>query len=100
MSFFPPNPGELETNVYYSDNEPYCQDIRFSVPYEQWSEFENSQLFRDITTYVESVRIPDKECTNHVQECTQETEALMQSSSLQDCRVSFWARARNAFRRK
>ena len=56
------NPGELEISPLYADNEIVLQEVCFSVWYDEWSEFEKSQLFRDIVSYVENCRreIPER----------------------------------------
>mgnify|MGYP005758594175 CR=1 FL=1 len=46
--FFAPDFGELEITPFYSDNEIYCQEVRFSVPYDRWPEFERSPEFQRI----------------------------------------------------
>lgn len=42
--------------TYYADNAMAAREVSFSVPAEEWNEFENSQLFRDLARYCEDVR--------------------------------------------
>lgn len=62
MGAFFPNPyGEIEVTAYYADNQMYCREVRFSVPAEVWSEFEGSELYRELKQYLAEVqkKIPD-----------------------------------------
>lgn len=55
--FFPPGYGEMEITPFYSDNEIYCREVRFSIPEDQWCEFENSDAFRILNVWIEKLKI-------------------------------------------
>ena len=68
MGVFFPNPyGEIEVTAYYADNQIYCQEVRFSVPVEAWSEFEGSELYRELKQYLSEMqkKIPDSSRLPH-----------------------------------
>lgn len=68
MGVFFPNPyGEIEVTAYYADNQMYCQEVRFSVPVEAWSEFEGSELYRELKQYLSEMqkKIPDSNRLPH-----------------------------------
>ena len=92
--FFPPPYGLIEINTFYSDNEPYCREVKFAIPCEKWSEFESSPLCREITAYVEALQTLDTQCTNCEPGYTEETGAYGKSSSPEGYYESFWARVR------
>lgn len=81
------NPGELEISPLYADNEIVLQEVCFSVWYDEWSEFEKSQLFRDIVSYVENCRreIPERHIDSREQECTVEIATLPENSKCRGC---------------
>lgn len=57
--FFSADFGELEVHPWFADNETVVQEVRFSVPASLWSEFQESDLFRELKAYVESLRTQD-----------------------------------------
>lgn len=96
--FFAPNFGELEVTPFSADNEIYCQEIRFSVPYDQWNEFQKSQTFLGIVEYVDGLKAQYKISPHPEPEREQENEQRLLRSMLLDSRESFWALIRNRFR--
>ena len=98
--FFNPAPGLIEVSDWYSDNKVCWRELKFSIPIEKWSEFENSQLCRDLVAYVETLRTPDTPCEHPVQQCTQGTAQSAGSSNLPAGCESFLDQVRKALRRK
>ena len=74
--FFPPERGDMEITDFYADNQPYCREVRFSVPYDEWSEFEGSTFFQELSRYLEDLkkRTRDSNKARHEPERTEETE--------------------------
>ena len=74
--FFPPERGDMEITEFYADNQPYCREVRFSVPYDEWSEFEGSTFFQELSRYLEDLkkRTQDSNKARHEPERTEETE--------------------------
>lgn len=74
--FFPPERGDMEITEFYADNQPYCREVRFSVPYDEWSEFEKSTFFQELSQYLEDLkkRTQDSNKAHHEPERTEETE--------------------------
>lgn len=70
--FFPPNPGLIEVETFYSNNKPCVQELRFSIPSEEWSEFEKSQLYLDLTAYVDKLGIQYMQTPRHDNEPAEE----------------------------
>lgn len=98
--FFAPDFGEMEINTFYSDNVPYCQEVRFSVPYDQWSEFEKSHEFQNLKEYCDQLksRYKNSQCPDYGHE--QENE-LTQLHSMNMVRCeSFWVRVRKLFQKR
>lgn len=95
--FFSSDFGEVVVVPWCADNETYCREVRFSVPDEEWSEFENSQLFQDITQYQKDLlkRIQDKHTERCVRECKEESLESIEIQNSQARRESFWVRVRN-----
>lgn len=85
---------------WYADNVIYLREVRFSVPGEAWSEFENSQLFRDIVQYEREIqkRIQDTHIVRCGRECTRESLALPGNQSSPVLHESFWVRVHNRLR--
>ncbi len=98
--FFAPKFGELEITPFYSDNAIYCQEIRFSVPYDQWSEFQRSQTFRGIAEYVDGLQTQYKISAHPAPEHEQEDEQKLLRSMIPDSRESFLALIRNRFQKR
>lgn len=98
--FFAENPGVISVVPWYADNETVLQEVRFSVPADEWTEFEASDLFQALENYVESLKTRDKAVGNHTVVHTPETELMQQIQMSHTCLESFWARVRNKFHRK
>lgn len=100
--YFSPMPGGLEITSWYANNETVLQEISFSVPYDEWTEFEESQLYQDIKAYVDSIgqRIPDRHTGIHELQYIEETEASTENSNQEDCALSFSALVRKLFHYK
>lgn len=97
--FFAPDFGELEITPFYSDNEPYCQEVRFSIPYEHWPQFEKTPEFRMIKEYCAALKARYKTSQCHEPEHEPETERTKPRSTPSDRRESFWVRVRGWFQR-
>ena len=95
--FFAPDFGDFEITPFYSDNEIYCREVRFSVPIEKWSEFESSPMYRELVEYIHSQRPRYKEVPRHEDAPEQETERMILRSMSRAPRESFWARVRRLF---
>ena len=87
--YFNPPVGELEITPFYSNNEICWEELRFSVPIEKWSEFQNSQLFHDLEAYVADLQTQDTQNTHRTPEHTVESEASLPHSMQWDHRESF-----------
>lgn len=87
--YFNPPVGELEITPFYSNNEICWEELRFSVPIEKWSEFQNSQLFHDLEAYVADLQTQDTQNTHRTPEYTVESEASLPHSMQWDHRESF-----------
>ena len=98
--YFNPPVGELEITTFYSNNEICWEELRFSVPIEKWSEFQNSQLFHDLEAYVADLQTQDTQNTHRTPEHTVESEASLPHSMQWDHRESFWDRVSRRFRGK
>ena len=98
--FFPPEYGEIEVTPFYSNNKIYCREVRFSIPEDQWFEFENSDAFRILSTWKRQLKIPHKTDRHHEVECEQENEELLPHSMYLGYPGSFLARVRKLFHRK
>ena len=48
--------GLIGIETFYSNNEPLAQELRFSVPFAEWSEFENSQLYQLLIEYTDNLQ--------------------------------------------
>lgn len=96
--FFHPDFGELEVTAFYSDNEIYCQEVRFAIPIEKWSEFETSPMYQQLKAFVHAQEIPDRQIQRHEAVCEPESEELLLRSMLLATRESFWVRVRRWFR--
>ena len=92
--YFAENPGTLEVVPWYADNEICLQEVRFSVPADEWSEFQESDLFQELVEYVHSLETPDTHTCIHEPEYTQENAEIPQNSFCQEFHESFWARVR------
>lgn len=92
----------IHTDPWYADSEIYCLSVSFSVPYDEWNEFQNSQLYRDINQYVKDCekRTRDKIEQQNEQICTEEIEALPENQTFPVLRESVWARIGRIFRKK
>lgn len=66
---FPPKEWEIEITPWYADNEIYAQEVRFSIPYCAWSEFENSTAFQELKEYLENQKTEDMNTYTHEPEC-------------------------------
>ena len=95
--FFNPPFGDLEITPFYANNEMFAQELRFSVPAGEWSEFEKSPLFQAITEYVERVKTQYTQTEHRQPEYKEENEALLLHSMLQDYPEPFWVRVRKWF---
>lgn len=98
--FFAENPGVISVVPWYADNETVLQEVRFSVPADEWTEFEASNLFRELEAYVESLKTRDKATGSHTGVCTPETGLMQQIQMSHIYRESFWVRVRNKFRHR
>lgn len=95
--FFHPDFGTIEVTPFYSDNEIYCQEVRFAVPIEKWSEFETSPMYQQLKEFVRAQEIPGRPARHHEAVPEQESEALLLRSMIQDRPESFWVRVRRRF---
>lgn len=98
---FAPNPGELEITPWYADNEIFLQELKFSVPASEWSEFQSSQLFSEIKAFVSGIekQIPNTHIGNHVPVRREGNVELIENSSQPDRSLSFLALIRKLFHR-
>lgn len=92
--YFASNLGKLDILTWYANNEIYLQEVRFSVPASEWSEFLKSDLFRQLEEYVDSLKIPDMHTDIHEQEYIEEIEELRQIRTYRVTHESFWVRVR------
>ena len=92
----------IHTEPWYADSEIYCLSVSFSVPYDEWNEFQNSQLYRDINQYVTECekKIRDKPEQQNEQIYIEETAALPGNQTVPVLRESVWARVGSLFRKK
>lgn len=95
--FFHPDFGEIEITPFYSDNELYCQEVRFAIPIEKWSEFEMSPMYQQLKEFVHAQETPDKPFLHHEAEPEQESEESLLRSMIQAHPESFWDRVRKRF---
>ena len=97
--YFSTNPGKLEITPSYADNELYLQELKFSVPASEWSEFQKSQLYRSLVEYVNGVcpQIQDMRTENCAPEYILEIEDLNGSSSRKASFLSLLALIRKLF---
>lgn len=98
--FFAPDFGDLEITAFYSDNEIYCQEVRFSVPYAQWCEFEMSPEFQKIKEYCDRLKVQYKKFQYPEPERELEDEQILRRSIQSDCPESALARVRKWFRKR
>ncbi len=97
--FFAPGFGYLEITPFYADNEIYCQEVRFSVPADQWSEFEMSQTYQQLVDYVHSLQNLDIHTEPTALGRTAESAGFAHNPNHQAYREPFWVRVRKAFYR-
>lgn len=97
--FFSPDFGEVRVTPWYADNEMYCQEVTFSVPASEWSKFETSPLYREITELVRlwGEQTQDMRTARPEGQCTAETGAWSDTNAAPEARGSFWARVRRWF---
>lgn len=98
--FFAPDFGELEITPFYSDNEVYCQEVRFSIPASEWSEFEKSPSFLELKQRIEASKTQDIRIQYREAAREQENDWSLLRSMTLDSRESFWAAVRRWFREK
>ena len=86
---------------YYEDNEMAAQEVRFCVPIEEWSRFQESPLFRDLVQYCAGVcqRIQDRQVEPHEPERKVETGQTETVLSDPEPLLSFWVRVRTLLRK-
>lgn len=49
----------IDVTPYYADNVLYLKEVRFGIPGGKWSEFERSQVYRQLVDYVHSLKTQD-----------------------------------------
>ena len=92
--------GGVSVLPWYANNEIYFLEVQFSVPGEEWSEFENSQMYQDLVQYQQDLRkrIEDKRTVRREQERKVESPALPETLISLPLHESFWVRVRNRLR--
>lgn len=87
--------------TYYADNVMAAREVSFSVPDDEWSEFENSQLYRDLVQYCEDVRqrIRCKKSALDAAESEPETVRTNRKPPGLDGSLSFWVQVRTLLRK-
>lgn len=75
-TYFPDAPGKLVIVPWYANNETYLQEVRFSVPFSEWNRFLNSELYRELEKYVDSLKTQDKHTGSRAQEYIEEIGEL------------------------
>ena len=90
-NFFPAHPGRLEAVPWYANNEIYLREVRLSVPSSEWTEFLNSELFRELEQYVDSLETQDTHNDPREKIRISENGELKQNRTSRDIPVSFWA---------
>lgn len=58
------NPGKIEAVPWYANNGIFLQEVRFSVPASEWNKFLNSDLYRELELYVDSLEFQDSHTEN------------------------------------
>ncbi len=58
----------LEECVWYEDNEPYLKEVRISLPYLDWFEFEKTQVYQDLKLYLQNIETPETQSTCQAEE--------------------------------
>ena len=81
---FPPNSGCIQVTSWYADNVNDIQEVRFSVPASAWSEFEASDVYRNLVQYLESLQIQDMSTCSREPEYKEESHEIVESSSYSD----------------
>lgn len=98
--YFAENPGKIEVVPWYANNEIFLQEVRFSVPASEWNKFLNSDLYRELESYVDSLGTQDTHTDNHERGCTAEIEPTWRNSNAPVFRESFSVRVRTWIIRK
>ncbi len=52
-------PDNYEVTTFYSNNTPYCQELRISLRYPDWCELEKKPFYRDLIAYLERLETRD-----------------------------------------
>lgn len=98
--YFAEDPGKIEVVPWYAGNEIFLQEIKFSVPASEWNEFRESDLFRHLEEYVDSLRTQDMSIGIHELRDIEGIETSLQNQTNPLYRGSVWARFRKLFRRR
>lgn len=96
--FFAPPFGLIEIETFYSDNEPYAQELRFSVPFAEWSEFEESPAYQHLMDYTDSLQTRYKTAPRRAEEYVSGNEPTPRYSIPVAYPEPFWTRVRRWFR--
>lgn len=95
---FPPNSGCIQVTSWYADNVNDIQEVRFSVPASAWSEFEASDVYRNLVQYLESLQIQDMSTCSREPEYKEESHEIDEFLQLQrHHHKSFWTQKRMLF---
>ena len=95
--FFSVEIGTLEINSFYADNEMYCQEVRFSVPAGEWSEFERSPMYQQLMTDVQKLQTRYMQSPQTQDLRIEGNDKSLHHSTQLDRRESFWARVRRKY---
>lgn len=97
-SYFETPFGLIAIETFYSNNRPLAQELRFSVPFDEWSEFEGSQLYQLLMEYTDELQTRYKTDPHRMGECVPGNEPTPRYSMMGEYREPFWARVRRWFR--
>lgn len=89
--------GLIEIETFYSNNEPFAQELRFSVPFAEWSEFENSQLYQLLIEYTDNLQTRYRTVPRRGDEYVSGSEPTPRYSMQVAYPEPFWARVRKLF---
>lgn len=92
--------GEIEITDLYEDNEIFLREVRFSIPFEKWSEFEKLQGYREIAAFVEGLRTQYNTAQPPELRWPEETEENSERKAEDAECVSVWDRVRKVFRNR
>ena len=89
--------GLIGIETFYSNNEPLAQELRFSVPFAEWSEFENSQLYQLLIEYTDNLQTRYRTAPHRGDEYVSGSEPTPRYSTQEAYPEPFWVRVRRVF---